>query len=265
VGTFNPPTMRRLRFFLVLPFLFAGPVACIPYAVGSTAQPLPAGETRTALVAYRIPRGLEDLMGDSTTDSDNRDFAGIDVELRRGIGDGIDVGLRVPSASGVIATYKRRLVGGDSPAAGAVSVMPGLGVVNWMSHAHAEMTVMASTARRYGVAWYGGARVMQVVPLERDAATDSPTAGGYFGLRFGGDRGGLAAEVGVYHDRSALGMRRSSTIVVPSLTVDGDLFDALRDAGAFDILGWFGGRSQRGSRRDPHPVRPWPPRVPLST
>lgn len=255
--------MRRARRSLSpLLLLLAGPVACIPYAVGSTAQPLPAGESRAALTAYRIPRGL-DMFGDSTTDRDNADFAGADVELRRGLGNGIDLGLRVPSSSGVVATVKRRIAGGDSPAAGALSVMPGLGLVNWLQHGHVEMTLMASSPRRYGTTWYGGARVMQVVPLDAGAAKDSPTAGGYLGVRFGNDQGGLLAELGVYHDRSALGVRRSSTIFIPSITVDGDLLDELRDAGAFDFLQpLLGGDApkRRGART--RPVVPEPGRVP---
>lgn len=236
--------MRPFQHLLVLLAVLAGgPVACIPYAVGSTAQPLPAGETRTGTTIYRIPRGLD--FGSDSTDSDNAPFVGLDGEYRRGLGNGADFGLRVPSFSGVVFNYKRRLAGGDSLGAPALSVMPGAGLVNWLSHAHFELTLMGSGRRRGGFTPYGGARIMQVVPLEADATNDTPTAGGYAGVRLGGDGGGAYLELGVYHDKSALGLRRRNVIMVPSVTLDGDLLDALRDAG---ILGPMG-----GPRRRPRP------------
>ena len=227
--------MRLLVALLLAITLAVGPVACIPYTVGSTAQPLPQGESRASMTAWRIPRGL-DVVGDTSTDRDNAPFVGIDAEWRYGLGDGADVGIRVPSSSGVIVNWKRRLAGGDSLGAPALSVMPGVGVVNWLSHGHVEMTVMASARRWNGITPYGGARVMQVIPLETDAVHDSPTAGGYAGVRVGHDGGGVYLELGVYHDRSALGMRRSNVIMVPSITADGDLLDLIRDSGIFDVV-----------------------------
>ena len=234
--------MRPFRnLLLALAIAATGPAACIPYAVGSTAQPLPVGESRTGTTVYRIPRGLGGFDSDSS-DSDNAPFIGLDGEYRRGLGNGADFGVRVPSFSGVVFNYKRRIAGSDSLGAAAVSVMPGVGLVNWLSHAHGELTVMASGRRRGGITPYGGARIMQVVPLEPDAVRDTPTAGGYAGVRLGGDGGGVYIELGVYHDKSALGLRRSNVITVPSITLDGDLLDALRDAG---ILGPFGGPRRR--------------------
>lgn len=236
----NPATlaMPPIRRAILAACLLAGPVGCIPYAVGSTAQPLPPGEGRTAMTLYRIPRGL-DVAGSDSTDRDNQPFAGMDLEMRRGIAEGIDVGLRVPSYSGVVATVKRRVAGGAGPEAGAVSIMPGLGLVNWLSHGMVELTVMGSAPRRHGITPYAGARLVQVVPLEPDAARDTPTAGGYVGVRLGGDEGGIVAELGVYHDESALGVRRGSTILVPSITLDGDVLDMLRrPQGPFGMLRW---------------------------
>lgn len=233
--------MRPATLLLALSLVAGGPVACIPYAVGSTAQPLPPGESRSSMTAWRIPRGL-DVAGDTATDRDNTPFVGIDAEWRRGLDDGADVGIRIPSSSGVIVNYKRRLLGGDSLGAPALSMMPGAGVVNWLSHGHLEMTLMGSARRWNGITPYAGARVMQVVPLEPEAVEDTPTAGGYVGFRFGGDDGGVYLELGVYRDRSALGMRRGNVIMVPSITADGDLLDVIRDSG---ILEGFGGRRRR--------------------
>ena len=223
--------MRRLALVALL----LASTGCIPYAVGSTAQPLPAGESRSAMTMYRIPRGI-DMWGSDSTDADNAPLTGIDLELRRGFGEGMDFGLRIPSASGVVGTVKRRLAGGDDGGDAALSIMPGLGVVNWLDHGLAELTLMGSTPRHRGVTGYAGLRAVQTIPLGSGAVSDTPTAGGYVGARFGGDRGGLLAEVGIYHDESALGLRRRSTIVVPSITFDGDLLDLLRDAGVFRRL-----------------------------
>ena len=62
----------------------------------------------------------------------------------------------------------------------------------------------------------------QVVPLSRSAPSDSPTAGGFFGLRLGKEELGVSAEVGVFYDRSALGVRSADVIVVPALVLHGE-------------------------------------------
>lgn len=215
---------RSLRSLLVLATaLVAGPVACIPYTVGTTAQPVPIGESRTVMTAYRIPKGLG-VFGSDSTDSDNADFVGADYERRFGVSEGLDVGIRVPSFSGVVVTAKKRLAGGLGTEDAALSIMPGLGVVNWLSHLHGEVTLMASAPRRAGVTPYGGLRLMQVLPIETDAAHDTPTAGGYIGFRFGDDRGAITPELGIYHDRSTLDVRQRNVIIVPSISLEGDLF-----------------------------------------
>jgi hypothetical protein len=56
-----------------------------------------------------------------------------------------------------------------------------------------------------------------VAPLSRSAVSDSPTAGGFLGLRIGREQLGISPEVGVYYDRSALGVRSHDVIVVPAL------------------------------------------------
>jgi len=101
------------------------------------------------------------------------------------------------------------------------------GFVNWGNHAHFEATLIASGHQSL-LTPYGGLRLAQVVPLSRSARSDSPTAGGFFGLRIGKEELGVSAEVGVFYDRSALGVRSSDVIVVPALVLHGEkLLNAL--------------------------------------
>jgi hypothetical protein len=186
---------------------------CLPYTVGSTARTVPAGETTRAGIVYYIPDAI-DLSGDSVS----APMRGTDLELRHGLDDKSDVGFRVPSYSGAIITYKRRIAGTSAPESPALSVMTGGGFVNWGEHAEAELTLVASGPDAAVATPYGGLRVMQVIPLARTAVHDSPTAGGFFGtrLRFGDID--VSPELGVYYDRSALGIRSTNFIIVPGVS-----------------------------------------------
>ena len=197
---------------------------CVPYTVATTAQPVPVGEVAPTLVWYSIPNGIE-VMRDSSIA-----WLGIDAETRLGVSDRADVGIRIPSASGVVVTYKYRLSTNRDRQAPAIAVMGGGGLVNWGNHADFELTLIAS-GRQKLLTPYGGLRVGQVLPLSREAASDSPTAGGFFGLRIGKEQLGVSAEVGVFYDRSALGVRSSEVIVVPALVLHGeDLINAITRA-----------------------------------
>jgi len=197
---------------------------CVPYTVATTAQPVPVGEVAPTLVWYAIPNGIEVLRDSSIA------WLGIDAETRIGVSDRADVGIRIPSASGVVVTYKYRLSTNRDRQAPAIAVMGGGGLVNWGNHAEFELTLIAS-GRQKLLTPYGGLRVGQVLPLSREAASDSPTAGGFLGLRIGKEQLGVSAEVGVFYDRSALGVRSSEVIVVPALVLHGeDLINAITRA-----------------------------------
>ena len=195
---------------------------CLPYTVGSTAQTTPAHQSETTTTWYSIPNAV-DILGDSVATP----IFGVDAEWRAGLDDRSDVGIRIPSGSGVVATYKRRLLGDASPKAAAVAVMGGAGLVNWGEHAHVELTMMGSGRTSHSLTPYGGIRVMQVAPLSRGAVHDSPTAGGFFGLRIGSAALGISPEVGVFYDRSALELRQRNFIVVPAISVHGDVLASL--------------------------------------
>lgn len=215
--------MRRLRN----PIWWCCAVAlsvtgCVPYTVATTAQPVPEGEVAPALVWYSITNGIENMR-----DSGSIAWAGFDLETRRGVSERADVGIRVPSASGLVVTYKYRLSANPDRQKAAIAVMGGGGIVNWGNHLHFELTLLAS-GRQARLTPYGGLRVGQVLPLSRDAVSDSPTAGGFLGLRIGREQLGVSAECGVFYDRSALGLRSSNVIVVPALVLHGsELIDAI--------------------------------------
>jgi hypothetical protein len=186
---------------------------------------VPEGETSQTMIVYSIPNGIVSLRADSTSSA--LPWTSIDMEGRLGVSPRADVGVRVPSASGIVVTYKYRLGSDFDERAAATAVMFGGGLVNLGQHAHFEFTFLAS-GRQQMFTPYGGARIGQVIPLSRDAKSDSPTAGGFMGLRIGKESLGVSAELGVYYDRSALGLRNSSLILVPAIVLHGsDLINAL--------------------------------------
>ena len=189
---------------------------CLPYSVASTADPTPRGETQPTAIWFAIPNGVN-AFGDSSETS----LFGGDAEVRFGLDDYSDLGMRLTSASGIVATYKRRLDAPSGTDQAAVAIMGGMGFVNMGSHVHFELTVLGS-ARQRMVTPYGGLRAMQVAPLNRSAVHDEPSLGGFFGLRIGRQDMAFSPEVAVYYDRSALGIRDRNIIVVPSIAAHGE-------------------------------------------
>jgi hypothetical protein len=188
---------------------------CLPYTVGSTAQTVPAGETVRSSIVYYIPDAI-DLKGDSVAGP----MRGSDLELRYGLGEKSDLGFRVPGGSGAVFTYKRRLTQSAAPESSAVAIMAGGGFVNFGEHAETELTLLASGRQSSDVLTpYGGLRVMQVFPLSRTAVHDTPTAGGFIGMRLQLGDIDVSPELGVYYDHSALGLRSRNYIVVPGVSV----------------------------------------------
>jgi len=187
---------------------------CLPYTVGSTAQTIPAGESTKSAIVYYIPDAI-DLSGDSVS----APMRGTDLEMRFGVDDRSDIGFRIPAYSGAVFTYKRRLVGTAAPESPAVSLMTGGGFVNWGEHAEGELTLMASGPASGVLTPYGGLRAMQVLPMSRNAVHDSPTAGGYIGMRLRFGDVDVSPELGVYYDRSALGVRSTNYIIVPGVSL----------------------------------------------
>jgi hypothetical protein len=189
---------------------------CIPLTVGSTARPVLVGETVSSTSMYVVPNSFQDSASGTSLSR-----FGVDAEVRFGLDDHSDLGVRIPSASGFVANYKRRLNGiSDAPGA-AIAFMAGGGILNWGDHAHLEATLIASAADNNRFTPYGGLRAMQVFPINRGAVHDSPTIGGFFGARIGSLNAGISPEIGIFYDRSALGIRNGSVLIVPAITLHG--------------------------------------------
>src|SRR5690349_9854815 len=80
--------------------------ACIPLTVGSTAKPVPVGTTTRSMSIYVVPNSFDDSINERSYPR-----YGVDPEVRFGLDERSDIGVRVPSFSGIVANYKRRLNG----------------------------------------------------------------------------------------------------------------------------------------------------------
>ena len=199
-----------------LSILYTG--GCIPLTVGSTAKPVPAGTITNSTSFYVVPNSFDDSVN-------KRAYPryGVDPEVRFGFDDHSDIGVRLPSGSGIVANYKRRLDGVSQAPGAATALMVGGGVVNWGEHAHLEATLITSAADNDRFTPYGGLRAMQVIPISKGAVHDSPTLGGFLGARIGSLTLGISPEIGIYYDHSALGIHKGTLLFVPAITVHGDV------------------------------------------
>lgn len=191
---------------------------CIPLTVGSTAQPVAVGTTERSMSIYVVPSSFDDSLN-----ARSYPRYGVDAEVRFGLDDHSDVGVRVPSFSGIVANYKRRLNGVSNAPGAATAIMVGGGLINWGDHAHMEATLITSAADNDRFTPYGGIRAMQVIPISRGAVHDSPTLGGFVGARIGTLAAGISPEIGVFYDNSALRIRKGNFLFVPAITLHGDI------------------------------------------
>ncbi|HUP49750.1 MAG TPA: hypothetical protein VNA04_13270 [Thermoanaerobaculia bacterium] len=206
--------MRNRLAATSLPLLLAG---CISYPVGTTARPVPVGEFQPNVSVYFVPNGIETL-DDEGTPNESMAYSSVDFDGRWGLTERSDLGLRVPSASGVILTYKRLLSAVNDPDRPAVSVIGGGGVVNFGNHFFVEGGLIAS-GRESDFVPYVGVRGMHVFPISSGAVSDTPTVGFFGGGRLRvGTTFSLSPELGVYYDESALGLRKRNIIFIPSIT-----------------------------------------------
>lgn len=202
--------MRKLLPLLLAPLFLT---SCIAYSVGTTARPVPKGEFQPSMSAYFVPNGIEDI----DDGGDSLAYASADFEGRWGLSDKSDLGLRVPPG-GVIINYKRLLSAENDPTRSAFAAMGGTGIVNWGNHAYVEAALLASGPEGRRVP-YGGVRVMQVLPIASGAVTDTPSAGIFGGYRLRlGTNFSISPELGIYHDKSALGLRSGDLLVIPSVS-----------------------------------------------
>jgi len=219
-------TTRTTRALAAALTLLAGATACVPYTVATTATPVKPGERASTLVTYAMPK-----IGRIDSSRHLREtpvsHLAADVEWRMGLDQKSDVGLRIPSMSGIVVNYKRLL--SDSGGRVQSAIIPGAGIVNLGQHAHFELTWVVSRtepldAERGAVAFapYGGMRLMQVAPVVEGAVSDRPTIGAFIGTRIGSLDLGISPEIGVFYDHSALGIRDRNIVIVPAVAVHGD-------------------------------------------
>lgn len=238
--------MRIIRRFPALAALLSAG-ACIPYATGTTARTTPRGQMEPSASVYFIPGGAERL----TVDSAGGSYFGIDSEMRMGLDDRSDLGIRAAGWMGLVLNYKHRVdgrAGADGP---ALAYMVGTGIVNAGEHGYLEASLLASgrtPAEGAGATPYGGVKAMYVLPLTDEAVSDDPTIGAFAGLRIGTSAFAISPELAVFYDRSALDLRDRDWIIVPSFTFHGD--ELMRRI--------FGSRPGSGAPRPPGYPRPWP-------
>lgn len=193
--------------------------ACLPYSMGSTAQPVREGEMlRTTSAGFVIGGGSR---LDDSTGTGSLNVPSSDQELRFGLSDRSDVGLRVVSGSGLVLNYKRRHAGAADPDSAAFSTMWGGGIVNFGQHAYVEGSLMFSGRRRGSVLPYGGIKAFHVWALDPTALHDKPSVGAAFGLRLGTWDRGVSPELAVYYDEPVLGTRQGNVVIVPTVTLNG--------------------------------------------
>lgn len=210
--------LRLLRLLLPCVALLSA-TGCIPFAVGSTAQTVPVGDRTSSLVASIVVNGGAPYRDSLAWWSRSFNYPMSDAEFRFGLTDASDLGLRIPNGSGLIVNHKQRQRGAAHPDSSAFATMIGGGIVNLGEHLFVEGTLFWNGARRGQVMTYGGLRAMHVLPITRDALSDSPTLGGFLGLRLGSGAGSVSPEIALYYDRSVLALRRRDLVIVPSVTV----------------------------------------------
>lgn len=207
--------MRSLirRIAVAAPVVVLGLNACIPYTVGSTARTVAAHETTSSTSWYYIPNAIK-IPGDSVAGP----LAGSNLEFRHGLDTRSDVGLRL-MPGGVAIDYKRRLDNDVSGTRTAFSYTAGGGIVNGGEHLMMQGTLIASGREDASVVPYGGLRAIHVLPISEGAVSDKPTLGVFGGLQLGDAHFTIRPELGVFYDRSALGLRRGDLIFVPAVTL----------------------------------------------
>lgn len=209
--------------------------ACLPYSVGSTAQTVRPGEKATTNNYWIMPKGV--ALNEKDSAQASTALFGIDRETRWGIDSSSDFGLRVPSASGLVATYKKRVSGYGHPDSAAVSWQLGGGVVNFAQHMEVEASLLTSGAKHGNIAWYGGLRAIHTIPIGSDFKQDQPSLGALIGARIGLANDDIMPELAIYHDPSVTGVRKSNIIFVPSLSIKGT---ALNRVARYVFGGKFG-------------------------
>ncbi len=188
---------------------------CISYTVGQGAETAPVGKRLSSSSVNVVPGTLDD--------STPTRRPSIDTEVRYGVDPRTDIGFRIATWSGFMVTWKRQLTRADSSAVqenrARTSIMLGGGVLNMGEHAAFEATLIRSGKWTQQGQLYGAIRVVQVVPITNTARSDDPVIGASVGYLIGNHEYSVGPELGVYYDRSVLGLNTNRILVIPSVVV----------------------------------------------
>lgn len=211
----RPSMFRFLRHAARFASVGALLTGCISYTVGQGAETAPVGERVSSSSINVVPGTLADSLPTRRPSVDN--------EVRFGLDDRTDVGFRIATWSGFMATWKRQLTRADTSAhvenRARTSIMLGGGILNMGQHAGLEATLISSGKWTETGQLYGALRATQVLPITRTARQDDPVVGAAFGYLFGNRAYSIGPELGVYYDRSVLGLNSSRILVIPSVVV----------------------------------------------
>jgi hypothetical protein len=223
--------VRRLLGATALVVLSGIFTACISYTVGQGAETTPKAEQSSSSSVNLVPGTFSDRYSGSSGSgtSGSRPSTrrpSIDSDIRWGIDDRNDVGVRLATYSGFMVTWKHQLSRADSTAKQEnrtrTAFMLGTGILNLGEHAGLEGTLIASSKWSAAGQFYGAMRAIQVLPITSSAKHDDPVIGVAFGHLFGDRERSIGPEIGVYYDRSVLGLNTNRILVIPSLVVRGD-------------------------------------------
>lgn len=206
-----PP--RRLAWLPLLACTLL--TGCISYTVGQGAETAPQGERVSSSSVSVVPGTLNDEIPTRRPS--------VDTEIRQGVGPRTDIGFRIATWSGFMVTWKRQLTRADSSARQEnrprTSIMLGGGILNLGEHAGLEATLLSSGKWSQFGQLYGAIRAVQVIPITRTARQDDPVIGASVGYLIGDRAYSIGPELGVYYDRSVLGLNTNRILVIPSVVV----------------------------------------------
>lgn len=206
------PSRRLVSLPLLACALLTG---CISYTVGQGAETAPAGQRVSSSSISVVPGTLEDSLPTRRPS--------VDTEVRYGVGPRTDIGFRIATWSGFMVTWKQQLTRADSSAQqenrARTSIMLGGGILNMGEHAGLEATLISSGKWSHYGQLYGAIRLAQVLPITRTARQDDPVIGASVGYLLGDRAYSIGPELGIYYDRSVLGLNTNRILVIPSVVV----------------------------------------------
>ena len=211
--------LQRLTFAIAIgAALLLLCTGCISYTVGMGAETTPVGETSSSTSLNIVPGTLKESSQSTPTRRPS-----VDTEVRYGLSPRTDIGFRLATYSGVIATWKHQLTRPDSSRMienrPRTSIMLGGGLINGAEHAAWEVTLISSGAWSTAGQLYGAVRATQAVAVTGTARKDDPVVGTVIGYLLGTRESSFGPELGVYYDRSALGINTRRILVIPSIVV----------------------------------------------